>query len=64
MLSGFVYAIYNMPKVIQLFTYLIPARYFITIVKGIYLKGVGLKVLAMQAVFLIVFSFIVFLLAN
>jgi ABC-2 type transport system permease protein len=64
LLSGFVYAIYNMPKAIQLITYLIPARYFITIVKGIYLKGVGLSVLGVQALFLIVFSFAAFVLAN
>jgi ABC-2 type transport system permease protein len=63
LLSGFVYAIPNMPKVIQAITYLIPARYFVTVVKGIYLKGVGLRVLGMQAVFLIVFSLAAFLLA-
>jgi ABC-2 type transport system permease protein len=64
LLSGFVYAIPNMPKAVQLLTYLIPARYFIVIVKGIYLKGVGLTVLGTQAIFLVIFSFLVFLLAN
>ncbi len=64
LLSGFVYPISNMPKIIQLFTYLIPARYFITIVKGIYLKGIGLQILGIQAMFLIIFSFIVFVLVN
>ena len=55
-LSGFIYPIYNMPKVIQLFTYLVPARYFIAILKGIYLKGEGLNILWLQSVFLSLFS--------
>ena len=45
MLSGFIYPIQNMPKVIQLFTYLLPLRYFLEIVRGIFLKGIGLKYL-------------------
>ena len=39
LLSGFMYAISNMPKAIQLITYLIPARYFVALLKGIYLKA-------------------------
>ena len=45
LLSGFTYEIFNMPKVVQAFTYFIPARYFITLVRGIMLKGVGPDVL-------------------
>ncbi len=41
-LSGFIFPIENMPAVIQPFTYLIPLRYFLVIVRGIFLKGVGL----------------------
>jgi drug efflux transport system permease protein len=44
-LSGFIFPIENMPAVIQPFTYLIPLRYFIVIVRGIFLKGIGLEVL-------------------
>jgi ABC-2 type transport system permease protein len=44
-LSGFIFPIENMPAVIQPITYLIPLRYFIVIVRGIFLKGVGLAVL-------------------
>jgi ABC-2 type transport system permease protein len=44
-LSGFIFPIENMPAVIQPLTYLIPLRYFIVIVRGIFLKGVGLSVL-------------------
>jgi ABC-2 type transport system permease protein len=44
-LSGFIFPIENMPAVIQLVTYLIPLRYFLVIVRSIFLKGVGLETL-------------------
>jgi ABC-2 type transport system permease protein len=49
-LSGFVFPIENMPRVIQWVTYLIPLRYFLTIVRGVFLKGIGLPVLWPQLV--------------
>jgi ABC-2 type transport system permease protein len=55
LLSGFLFTISNMPKVIQLATYLVPARYFVLILKGIYLKGVGLQVLAIPTALLVVY---------
>jgi drug efflux transport system permease protein len=42
-LSGFIFPIENMPAAIQPITYLIPLRYFIVILRGIFLKGVGLE---------------------
>ena len=44
-LSGFIFPIENMPTVIQWVTYAIPLRYFLVIVRGIFLKGVGWDVL-------------------
>lgn len=44
-LSGFVFPIENMPKPVQYVTYAIPLRYFLVIVRGIFLKGVGLQTL-------------------
>ena len=64
LLSGFMYAISNMPAPLQLVTYLIPARYFVALLKGIYLKGVGLEVLIGQAVLLAIFGVITVVLAN
>ncbi len=64
LLSGFVYAISNMPLVLQLITYLIPARYFMTLLKGIYLKGIGLEILAMETGLLTLFSAAMVTLAN
>ena len=63
LLSGFMFAIPNMPIPIQLFTYLIPARYFITMLKGIYLKGIGLEILAMEAILLTIFGVVIIMLA-
>jgi ABC-2 type transport system permease protein len=44
-LSGFIFPIENMPAAIQPLTYLIPLRYFVIILRGIFLKGVGLETL-------------------
>jgi ABC-2 type transport system permease protein len=49
LLSGFVFPIENMPSAIQLITYLIPLRYFLVILRSIFLKGVGLETLWPQA---------------
>jgi len=48
-LSGFIFPIENMPAAIQQFTYVIPLRYYLVIVRGLFLKGVGLEVLWPQA---------------
>jgi ABC-2 type transport system permease protein len=45
MLSGFVFPIANMPTPVQWLTWLNPLKYFLVILRGIFLKGVGLDVL-------------------
>jgi ABC-2 type transport system permease protein len=55
-LSGMVFSIANMPPAVRAITYLVPARYFVSLLKGIYLKGVGLEVLGAEAALLVVFS--------
>jgi ABC-2 type transport system permease protein len=62
-LSGFIFPIENMPAVIQPFTYLIPLRYFLVIVRGIFLKGIGLDLLWPQAAALGSWGAVVLLLA-
>ncbi len=47
-LSGFVFPIVNMPEIVQYLTFLIPLRYFLIIVRGVFLKGVGMEVLYPQ----------------
>lgn len=56
LLSGFAFAIANMPLPVQGITYIVPARYFVALVKGIFLRGVGLDILWADAVFLGVFA--------
>jgi ABC-2 type transport system permease protein len=56
-LSGFVFPIENMPKIIQLITYLIPLRYFFVIIRGLFLKGVGVAELWDQALILFILGF-------
>jgi ABC-2 type transport system permease protein len=60
LLSGFMFAISNMPRPLQLITYIIPARYFVTISKGIFLKGSSLDMLALESLLLTVFAAVVF----
>jgi len=45
LLSGIIFPIENMPKIIQACTYIMPLRYFAVIVRSIFLKGVGIEVL-------------------
>jgi len=59
LLSGFVFPITNMPKILQVLTYIIPARYFIVILRGIFLKGVGISVLWAEGFFLTIFTILV-----
>jgi ABC-2 type transport system permease protein len=56
LLSGFMVPIANMPGAIRAVTYLVPARYFVTLLHAIYLKGVGLEILAFEAILLTVFG--------
>ena len=53
LLSGFIFPIENMPRIIQYISYVIPLRYFLVIIRGIALKGVGLSVLWQQALAMI-----------
>ncbi len=63
LLSGFVFAIENMPIPIQVVTRLFPTRYFVTILKGVFLRGVGMEVLYMEVGLLVGYSALVFLAA-
>jgi ABC-2 type transport system permease protein len=60
MLSGFIFPIANMPVVVQWLTYLNPLRYFLVIIRGIFLKGVGLHVLWPQYLAMTVLGIILF----
>jgi ABC-2 type transport system permease protein len=63
LLSGYVFPIDQMPKVIQDVTYLIYSRYYVEIVKDLFLKGSSITELAMPIMFLIVYALAVTVLA-
>jgi len=56
LLSGFFYPIENMPPILQAITALIPARYFLVVIRAIFLKGVGLVLLWKELLFLSIFA--------
>jgi ABC-2 type transport system permease protein len=60
MLSGFVFPIANMPVAVQWLTFLNPLRYFLVILRGIFLKGVGLHILWPQFAGLAVLGVVLF----
>ncbi len=63
LLSGFAFAIANMPVVVRGITYIVPARYFVSMVKGIFLRGTGLTILWGDALCLLGFAALMILLA-
>lgn len=62
-LSGFVFPIENMPAIIQRITYLIPLRYFLVILRSIFLKGVGLETFWPEALALLTWGLAILSLA-
>lgn len=62
--SGFLFPIFTMPAMMQIYTYLFPARYFIEIVRGIVMKGVGLEYLWPQFLLLLLYTAVVFITAT
>ena len=63
LLSGFMFPIANMPEVVQAFTYLNPLRYFLIIIRGIFLKGVGVAILWPQILALFILGSLVLTMA-
>jgi len=59
MLSGFTFPIRNMPEAVQYLTYLNPLRYFMEIVRGIFLKGSGISTLWPQILALLIFGLVI-----
>ena len=64
LLSGFMFSISNMTPPLQMITHIIPARYFVSILKGLFLKGSTARILYADALFLLVFGIITFTVAN
>jgi ABC-2 type transport system permease protein len=63
LLSGFIYSISSMPRVIQAITLLVPARYFIDIIKAVFLKGTGVELLWLDFLLLCIYGTAMFFFA-
>jgi ABC-2 type transport system permease protein len=63
LLSGFIYPIENMPLALQILTFIVPARYFVEILKGLFLQGVSLSVLWPQFLALMIYALLILTLA-
>jgi ABC-2 type transport system permease protein len=64
LLSGFIFSIPNMPRLLQFLTLAVPARYFVKVLKGLFLKGVPFSLLAVETFLLTVFGAVLFAAAN
>jgi len=61
LLSGFIFPISSMPRIIQFFSYFVPAKYFLIALRGIFLKGNGLSVHWPEVLFLLIFGLLIIL---
>jgi ABC-2 type transport system permease protein len=64
LLSGFMFSVDNMPVPLRVISRCIPATHFISIMKGIYLKGIGLEILGVEAALLTLFAVVTIAAAN
>jgi ABC-2 type transport system permease protein len=64
MLSGFIFPIASMPAFLQIVTYLVPARYFLIVLRAIVLKGVGVAAFWQELAALAIFAVVVLGLAS
>ncbi len=58
-LSGFIFPIKNMPWFLQYISYVVPARYYLRLIRGLFLKGVGVEVLWPDLLAMVIFAFVV-----
>ena len=63
LLSGFIFPINQMPRVLQAITVVVPARYFIEILRDIYLKGLGFEYFWKETLYILLFGFATLILA-
>ena len=64
LLSGFIFPIFSMPVFLRIITHIVPARYYIKILQGIFLKGNGFKILGLEVLLLSIFAFLMLFVAN
>jgi ABC-2 type transport system permease protein len=62
--SGFMFPIWSMPRIMQFYTYLFPARYYVEVTRGIFLKGLGIEYMWSNFLLLAAYTFLIFALAS
>ena len=63
MLSGFIFQIKNMPTFLKIISDIVPAKFFLIVIRGILLKGAGIQTLGIQAVYLLILMTILIIIA-
>jgi ABC-2 type transport system permease protein len=63
-LSGFIFPIFSMPLSLRIITHIVPARYYIRILQGVFLKGNGLKIMGLEVLLLSIFALLMLFIAN
>jgi len=63
-LSGFVFPIQNMPQIFQWITYAVPLRYYVIVLRSVFLKGVGLEVLWPQGLAMLILATVILTFAR
>jgi ABC-2 type transport system permease protein len=64
MLSGFIFPLDSMPPPLKVISHLVPARYFLEIIRGVAVKGAELKHFLLEGAALIIFAFVLMILAG
>lgn len=64
LLSGFIFPIQNMPTIIQYITFLNPLRYYIVVLRGIFLKGIGITILWPQVLALLIMGIVILTISS
>jgi ABC-2 type transport system permease protein len=63
-LSGFIFPIFSMPLSLRIITHIVPARYYIRILQGVFLKGNGLIIMGLEVLLLSIFALLMLFIAN
>jgi len=63
-LSGFIFPIENMPWSIRIFTYIFPLRYFLVIIRTIFIRGGGIATIWLESLILLITGLIIFGISN
>jgi ABC-2 type transport system permease protein len=64
MLSGFIFPVESMPRLLQVLSNIVPAKWFVTIARGVMLKGVGFSYLWLETAILAAMAFVLLVIST